>query len=113
MRNKHIIAYFDTEDQAEDVAMKLQSLKTSNIAVERIPVDKSVMNNFPAMPQGIGNLFQGAIGFMYPAAWGVDNAVNQSEQNLNEKNIMLSFVAEKESINDAIEVIHQGRGQIK
>ncbi|NBI29476.1 hypothetical protein [Chengkuizengella marina] len=110
MNNKHIIAYFDTEDQAEDVAIKLQKLKTKDISVERIPTDKQVIDNFPAMPQSLGNYFQGTLGFVYPAAWGFTDI---GSEDLNSKNIMLSFVASQESINDAIDFIHQGRGQIK
>ncbi|WP_211745507.1 hypothetical protein [Paenibacillus sp. Marseille-Q4541] len=118
MPEKNILAYFNTPEQAQQVAAKLQGLKVEHMSIDRFsryagqgsnePILTSTMSSLASVTQD-GTFSQGA-GILAAADVSASGMSDGGVGGPSGKDILLTVVVDESSHHDALAIIEQSGG---
>lgn len=120
MADKHVDAYFKSEDDALDTQTKLEKAGAKDYTIEEIPQDEGGLT-FPAIAyagSGAGTsgaaIGGGAVGTAGAGGVGLPGFFGffDDEDDITERNMMSSFVIEDDKYEEALNIIREGGGKV-
>lgn len=120
MADKHVDAYFKSEDDALDTQTKLEIAGAKDYTIEEIPQDEGGLT-FPAIAyagSGAGTsggvIGGGAVGTTGAGGIGLAGFFGffDDEDDITERNMMSSFVIEDDKYEEALNIIKEGGGKV-
>lgn len=123
MADRHVDAYFKSEDDAMDTQTKLEAAGAKDYTIEEIPQDEGGLA-FPAIAYAgsgagasggaVGGAGGGAVGTAGAAGVGLPGFFGffDDDDDIGERNMLSSFVIDDDKYEEALNIIKEGGGKV-